>query len=140
MLLMLGYPTIASASDYVGARRCKSCHPAEYAQWKTTPHARAVERLSAAERRDPRCAGCHSTSAADGLEGVQCESCHGAGKYYWPAHVMVDHALAKAVGLLPGNQKSTCVSCHTADTASVTPFDFAKAIELVRHQKRVVTP
>jgi len=53
---------------------------------------------------------------------------------------MKDRSLARAVGLTRGDQKSTCVSCHTADTASVSPFDFTKAIQLVRHQKRAVTP
>ena len=140
MFAGVGLGSSAIASDYVGARRCKTCHPAEYAHWKTTEHARAAKRLSAAERRDPRCAGCHSTSAANGLEGVQCESCHGPGRYYWPEHVMKDAALAKAVGLTAGDKKGTCVSCHTADTASVEPFNFTAALRAVRHSKGTKAP
>ena len=108
ILLASGAMTsVAHAGDYLGARRCKGCHPSQHAQWKATPHARAADSLSAGERRDPRCAGCHSTSTADGLEGVQCESCHGAGEHYWPAFVMRDVGLARAVGLTSGRERVT---------------------------------
>ncbi len=124
----------AAASDYVGARRCKSCHVAEYEHWKQTPHAQATARLTEAQRRDRRCTVCHATSAEDGLYGVQCESCHGPGRHYWPENVMKDAELAKAVGLLQGTEPAACDRCHTAETPRVTPFDRKKALEKVRHR------
>ncbi|MCA9540182.1 MAG: cytochrome c family protein, partial [Myxococcales bacterium] len=89
-LTLLSAAGAAVASDYIGVRQCKSCHEQAYKQWKQTPHARAAERLGPAERRDPRCTACHSTAVDDGLEGVQCEACHGPGRYYWPDAVMRD--------------------------------------------------
>ncbi len=129
--LLLGGP--AHASDYLGARRCKGCHEAQYAQWKQTPHARAAAALSKAERRDPRCAGCHSTAAREGLEGVQCESCHGPGRHYWQDFIMRDVELARAIGLTSGGERGTCLRCHDQDTASILTFDFAKALLKVQH-------
>lgn len=121
------------ASDFIGAEQCQSCHPDAYAQWKATAHARATEVLDEAERRDPRCTGCHATSAADGLWGVQCESCHGSGRYYWPDYIMRDHGLARAAGLQSGAEPSVCRTCHTADAPRLVPFDLSAAIERVRH-------
>ena len=134
VLLLLTAVTAAHAGDYLGARRCKTCHQTQYAQWKATPHATAANVLSAAERRDPKCAACHSTSAADGLEGVQCESCHGAGRHYWPEYVMRDVGLARAVGLTSGAERVTCTRCHTADTTRLRAFDFAAALKKVTHR------
>lgn len=121
------------ASDFIGAEQCQSCHPAAYAQWRSTPHARAAEVLSEAERRDPRCTGCHATSAADGLWGVQCESCHGAGRYYWRDFIMRDTGLARAAGLQSGAEPSVCRACHTAEAPRLVPFDLTAALEQVRH-------
>ncbi len=124
----------ALAGDWLGARECRTCHEAQYAQWQKTPHARAHELLSESESRDPRCTSCHSTAAADGLVGVQCESCHGAGRHYWPEPVMRDVELAKAVGLTGGGDATTCRRCHREDAPRVTPFDLAAALEKVRHR------
>ena len=125
----------AEGSEYIGARRCKACHRAAYAQWRETPHARAADALLEAERRDPRCAACHSTSVQDGLEGVQCESCHGPGRQYWPEFIMRDVGLAHAVGLQSGGEPALCAGCHTADTPAVRPFDLATALDAVRHAR-----
>ncbi len=134
LLFVLLFGGAAHAGDYIGARRCKGCHETQYAQWKKTPHAKAASSLSAAERRDPRCAACHSTSARDGLEGVQCESCHGAGRHYWPENIMRDRGLARAVGLTSGKERVTCNRCHTADSPRLRPFDIAAALKKVVHK------
>ncbi len=134
LILLLATAVDAHASDHLGARRCKACHQTQYAQWKATAHARAAHSLSVAERRDPKCAACHSTSAADGLEGVQCESCHGAGEHYWPEYVMRDVGLARAVGLTSGKERVTCSRCHTADSPRLRVFDFAAALKKVVHR------
>ena len=128
------------SQDFIGARRCKACHPAEYAHWRTTAHARSDQSLSPTERRDARCAGCHSTSVADGLVGVQCESCHGAGRHYWPETVMKDPQLARAVGLSGGGEPAVCGACHTDDAPSLRPFDLQAALERVRHRPHKERP
>jgi hypothetical protein len=132
--LALGLPVVASASEFVGASRCRDCHAEAYAQWRQTAHARATETLPDARRRDPRCVGCHATSPREGLLGVQCESCHGAGRDYARAEVMRDPGLARATGLRPGTEPAVCARCHTADTAALTPFDSAAAMVHVRHR------
>lgn len=130
----------ATASDYLGADKCRSCHEQAWQQWKTTPHARAADVLSAAERRDPRCTGCHATSARDGLLGVQCESCHGPGRHYWPEFIMKDLELARAAGLRSGGDPAACRSCHTADSPALRPFDAVDALRHVLHRPPVDTP
>jgi hypothetical protein len=134
VIVALGGVTLPSwATPFLGAEQCKSCHAQQYAQWLTTPHAKAHARLSREQQRDPRCTSCHSTSAQDGLVGVQCESCHGAGGNYWPEPVMRDPVLARAAGLKAGGEVQMCGQCHTVDSARVTPFNITEALKQVRH-------
>ena len=131
MVLAIVLP--AMASPFIGAEQCNSCHPAEYSQWKASAHARATQTLSREQRRDPRCTSCHATRAEEGLFGVQCESCHGAGGHYWPDAVMRDPVLARAAGLKRGNEPATCLGCHTVDSPRLRPFNMAEALKLIRH-------
>ena len=132
-LLVLAVGGAVLADDHIGAEQCASCHPAAYAQWKSTPHAQASAVLGPDERRDARCTGCHATSAESGLWGVQCESCHGPGRHYWPEFIMRDVELARAAGLQSGADGSMCRGCHTADAPRIVPFDLAAALDRVRH-------
>ena len=86
-----------------------------------------------AERSQPSCTGCHATDAASGLVGVQCESCHGAGRHYWPEFIMKDTALARAVGLKRGDSAAMCGRCHTDRSATLRAFDVHAALRKVRH-------
>ena len=140
LFVVLCTASSVTANDYLGVNRCRSCHEQAYDQWQQTAHARAHERLSPIESRDPRCAGCHSTSIKDGLVGVQCESCHGPGEHYWPAYIMRDDALARAVGLQKGDEPRLCKGCHTVETPSLRPFDYAKAIIGIRHKPKEHQP
>ena len=117
-------PANGSASELVGAARCQSCHSTEHAQWSTTGHARGLDRLPASQRRDPRCVGCHATSATTGLVRVECESCHGAGR----AHVE-DPRLPMARGADP----VACLRCHTVDGPRIVPFALEPGLARVRH-------
>jgi nitrate/TMAO reductase-like tetraheme cytochrome c subunit len=122
--------------DYVGAERCKSCHAAEFAAWEASPHARAWQSLSTSERADPRCQSCHTMVPGDPaveLQGVQCESCHGAGRHYSPDWVMRDAELARQLNLVARVDATTCARCHTEGSPAVGPFDFAAKRELIRH-------
>lgn len=67
------------------------------------------------------------------LSGVQCESCHGAGRMYSPRYVMKDKELAKLLGLLPITEDQ-CAPCHTKDSPSVREFKFDEKLMLVRHK------
>lgn len=121
----------------IGAAACGSCHQDQYRDWLATPHARAWSVLGPAEREDPRCVGCHTTSDRPGARGVQCESCHGPGADYWPDFVMRDRPLAGALGLKKGDSAAVCARCHTPDTPAILPFDIRRALPRVRHQPSV---
>ena len=78
-------------SEYVGVDACKTCHPSEHTQWKTTRHAFAINTLLDVRRHfQPKCVVCHVTGMGyeTGYEmgdlkhpliNVQCEMCHGPG-------------------------------------------------------------
>lgn len=129
-------PAVALGADYLGADRCGHCHQVELEQWRRSGHASALARLSSVQQKDQACLGCHTTSPTDptpALAGVQCESCHGPGTYYAPAHVMRDKPLAALYGLEPVTE-ATCTPCHANDGPSVRPFNFAEMVKLVRHR------
>lgn len=117
----------------LGAQACGYCHPREYATWEATPHARAWEVLPAADAANPECLSCHATADRPGFRSVQCESCHGPGRDYWPDFVMRDPHLGAALGLRKGSEVEVCARCHTRDTPSIRPFDHRKAIPAVDH-------
>jgi hypothetical protein len=126
----------ARAIDYIGAEKCGACHQVEYQQWLTTGHANALVRLSKVQQKDGTCRACHTMSPPSddpALQGVQCESCHGAGKMYAPRYVMRDADLSKLLNL-QGVSEEQCVSCHSKDTPSVREFSFDEAVALVRHR------
>lgn len=127
----------ASASDYVGAERCAACHPTQYEHWQKSGHASALARLSAVQQKDATCRTCHTMIPSNedpAFGGVQCESCHGAGRLYEPDYVMRDAVLAELYGLAKV-EATTCAPCHTADAPAAAPFVFADKVEMVRHEQ-----
>ncbi len=125
----------ALAQSYIGAERCKSCHEFEYRVWSSGPHAKAHQDLTAAQMKDPRCNVCHTMLPEEQearFIGVQCERCHGAGKYYHRRYVMRDRELARLVGLIEPKEEQ-CRQCHTEGTPSITPFDFAAMWQRIDH-------
>ena len=126
----------ALASPFQGAESCKSCHAAAYAAWSKTAHARSAETLSPEQRRQALCVACHSPSASASsgvVQSVSCESCHGAGQFYSPEYVMKDPELARAVGLVEIDPKTSCLVCHTDSSPSLTKFDVEKKLATVDH-------
>lgn len=143
-----------AAFKYVGAMACKACHQTEaqgkiYATWEASAHAKAFEKLGAANQANEKCLGCHTTGlgkpiaagkTAEVLRGVQCEACHGPGSEYKAITVMKVKAEAVKKGLLDPNEK-TCAGCHTADipkecwgAATAAPkFEFATAFKKIEH-------
>lgn len=108
----------ASRSDdieYVGSKKCKTCHIKQYKSWKETKMAQALEVLKPGEAveakethgidpdsdytADAECLQCHTTGygkpggfvsvdETPDLAGVGCESCHGAGGRYLETDLM----------------------------------------------------
>jgi cytochrome c553 len=175
ILLLLALATgSARAQDhqYVGAKKCKSCHEKEemgnqYDWWMLSAHGKAFETLAtdkakkwAAEKGlgDPQqsdeCVKCHATAHGvpdEGVSrkfvrtaGVQCESCHGAGKDYRKKKIMIDRDLAISKGLVPQSEK-VCVTCHNDESpawnlerytradGSKVGFDYEQALKEIAH-------
>lgn len=126
-----------ASHDFVGAERCRSCHAEEFRIWSEGPHARALEGLSDKERADPRCQQCHTMVPEDtdpSLAGIQCETCHGAGKYYSERFVMRDAELRSQLNFVVPSEK-TCTRCHTDSSPSLRPFVYEQKLEKIRHWK-----
>ena len=123
--------------DFIGADRCRNCHADAYAEWEKTPHARAFEVLSPKDRADPRCLSCHTMVAEDlgaGLTGVQCESCHGAGRNYAIEYIMRDPDLRTMLNFQKVDG-STCTRCHTDSSPGLVPFSLSDKLPLIKHWK-----
>ncbi|MFQ5695901.1 MAG: cytochrome c family protein [Terriglobia bacterium] len=107
-------PETAQA-QYVGAKRCRPCHLAQFKSWQKTKMANAFELLRPGVRADakrahkvdpdkdytadPKCVQCHVTGYGEPggfvslaktpkLADVQCEVCHGPGKGYMKPNLM----------------------------------------------------
>ncbi len=132
-----------AAPTLVGPDKCKMCHKDIYTAWEASGHAKAFTKLSAEEQKKAECVGCHVTGAdATGkmIEGVTCESCHGAGSEYKSPKIMTkkwkdDVATYKKAAMDAGLVYPTaelCTKCHKAEgNANFKGFDFEKAKALV---------
>ena len=152
--------------SFVGVKKCGMCHKKDASGnqlkiWKNSKHAKAYETLKTAEAdaiakekgfktkavETPECLACHTTghdvdAALLGKsfkteEGVQCESCHGAGSKYKSKKIMKDHSKAVANGLVEykdeASIKAQCVTCHNDKSPSFKSFDFAKKWAEIKH-------
>lgn len=140
---------------YVGVGKCKLCHLKAHKQWETTEHAKAFESLKSGEAKklstnpveDSKCLKCHTTGFGEpggydiaakdaALEGVQCESCHGAGEKYKDLKVMKDKELSIKNGLVVPTEE-TCKKCHNEDspTFDKAKWNFKEVFEKVKHTK-----
>ena len=172
VLLLGAVPASAKDHQYVGVKKCKSCHKKEaignqYGKWQDAEHSKTYQTLGSDEAKkiaaekgidDPQKAGeclkCHVTAydvapallakKFDVTKGVQCESCHGAGKDYRKKKVMIDVDKAKERGLIIPDEK-LCLECHNDESPSWDPnkytlangskagFDFEQAKEEIAH-------
>ncbi len=139
------------------------CHKSDskgnqYKAWKNMRHSKAFEILKTDEAKKtaegvgvtvdpseaPECLKCHTT--AFGVEeallgtgfnkedGVQCETCHGAGGDYYQVKVMKDPALSKANGLITPSEE-VCLKCHNEDSPNYIPFNFEESYKKIYHPR-----
>ena len=66
------------------------------------------------------------------LTGIQCETCHGPGRWYAKEHVMKDAELREILHFQVPTEK-TCARCHTENAPTLQPFDYAVQLEKIRH-------
>ncbi len=123
-------------SELVGPESCATCHKAAYQAWKSSPHARAHLSLTAEQKKQQLCLSCHSRDEQRAgqaqVQGVSCETCHGAGRSYQTDVVMRDPELARLLGLAEVGEQS-CLMCHNANAPSAGKFDFKAALGRIDH-------
>ncbi|MCP3915903.1 MAG: hypothetical protein GY711_10145 [bacterium] len=126
-----------AGGEYIGHETCATCHSGQHKQWRTTPHAYAMQTLRKIRRdRNAKCVQCHvlGLGRADGfeiarpdpgLEGVQCETCHGSG---------AEHAAMPRkdnIRLTPSKQ--VCLECHDKEHSDLLEGDFEQILQRVSH-------
>lgn len=113
---------------------CSQCHLAQYMKWSNSAHSHAGDKLALRSYEfEASCLNCHATGAKTensidnpevaGLQGVQCEQCHGPGAGHVAKH-------DKGYGRV-ADMKSACASCHTSETSP--GFDTNAAWAKIKH-------
>jgi hypothetical protein len=150
--------SVSAQHKYVGTKTCKMCHQSEkqgkqFDIWQKSKHADAFKTLSTQKALDlakakglkktaaesPECLECHAITAEAKLipDGVQCESCHGAGADYKNMAIMKDKKKAVAAGLTEFKDKvavaKACKSCHNTKSPTFTGFKFEEMWAKIQH-------
>ena len=158
-------PALAQ-NKYVGTKQCSMCHKTEkqgkqFDIWSKSQHAKAYQTLvgekaneiakgkgiktAAVEAKE--CLECHTLGktvdaalldkAFDIKEGVQCETCHGAGSAYKNMAVMKDKAKAIAAGLTEFKDEAAieafCKTCHNEKSPTFKGFNFKEMVGKIAH-------
>lgn len=151
-------------NKYVGTKMCKACHNTakmgkQYDVWSKTKHAEAYKTLLTDKANEiakskgitkpaaeaPECLECHAKPVDpkladrgyDAKDGVQCETCHGAGSAYKNMVVMKDKAKAIAAGLTDFKDTATtekwCKTCHNEKSPTFKGFKFDEMWGKIKH-------
>ena len=149
----------------MGVSKCGMCHKGDAKGkqleiWQDSKHSKAYKTLEteAADKiakdkgfttkasETPQCLKCHVlgkdivpdelTESFDKTDGVQCETCHGAGSEYKAMGIMKDKPKAIENGLIvsTGDEK-LCTGCHNSDSPSFKEFNYADAWAKIKHSK-----
>lgn len=155
-----------SEATFVGVNSCVgACHKTEsqgsqLSIWQNSKHSQAFKTLqtsvadsiakakgfTTAAAETPECVKCHTLgvdmSAAkfddsfDKTQGVQCESCHGAGSEYKKMSIMKDKQQSLDAGLIIHTDKEAfCTQCHNSESPNFVSFDYASMWEKIKHPK-----
>lgn len=172
-LLLMASAAAGAEHEYIGVEKCGTCHEKELygnqvAKWRSSAHAKAYESLASEKaleyakakgikgspQQAKECLECHVTAHGvapalikydlEPADGVQCESCHGAGADFRKREIMADVDQAKAKGLVPQTE-AVCTECHndrspawdparfTLPGGKKTGFDFKQAVAKIEH-------
>jgi hypothetical protein len=116
-------------SPYVGEEVCATCHDAQHKHWVKSLHATAYEKLEDVNKAfDPDCIKCHTVgydkpggfidmNLTGNLLGVQCESCHGAGR----KHVETKGTYPVPNAFWP--PRKMCAQCHVHEHSPSFKFE-----------------
>lgn len=154
-----------SEAKYVGVTSCVgACHKTEsqgsqLSIWENSKHAQAYKVLQSARAdsiaaaggsstpavETPACLKCHTITDADPgkieetfdiTQGVQCETCHGAGSEYKKLSIMKDKQKSIEAGLVVHSEGSSfCTGCHNSESPTFTGFDYDTMWDKIKHPK-----
>ncbi len=154
--------TFAQKATYEGVAVCSMCHKTEKAGqqfkiWQDSKHSQAYKALETAKADEiakaktgkkavesPECLKCHTTGTdVDKAmlgpkfkveDGVQCETCHGAGSLYKPMGVMKNKAEAVKKGLVEHKDIAKyCETCHNSQSPTFKEFKFDEMWAKIKH-------
>jgi hypothetical protein len=162
-LFIFSVSAIYAQHSFIGAEACGMCHKTEkqgqqLSIWQNSKHALAYQTLQT-ERSDEIAAELgHSTKAvetedclkchASGYnvdaslldkkfkieDGVQCETCHGAGSDYKSMKIMKSREESIANGMIFfENKEDYCIGCHNAESPTYVEFVFEEMWEQIKH-------
>lgn len=163
ILIGYSYGQDKKENSFIGAEACGMCHKTDKQGkqldiWKKSKHAEAFKTLQT-EKADKiatemghetpaakteACLKCHATGfnvdkALLGEkfkieDGVQCETCHGAGSNYKSLKVMKNRNDAIANGLIVYEKpEEFCTTCHNAESPTYIDFKYAEMWEKIKH-------
>jgi hypothetical protein len=126
-------PAPPAGQDYVGVKRCSSCHFKQYMTWKKTKHAKeAWESVPAKYRTAAECLPCHATgyghstgfkdeASSPNLVGTTCEACHGPGskheevcKQYMNKKLTPEEEKIARDSIYKILPRNVCAACHAS--------------------------
>jgi cytochrome c peroxidase len=148
---------------YIGVKGCAMCHQTEKQGkqrdiWQKSKHSEAYKTLTTAKANEiakakgltkpaaesPECLQCHVIMETklvektfDMKDGVQCETCHGAGSAYKTITIMKDKAKSIAAGMTEYKDDAAiekqCRTCHNEKSPSYKEFNFSEMWEKIKH-------
>lgn len=156
----------AAAFKYIGVDKCAgTCHKGDTKGkqleiWQDSKHSQAYKTLQTPEAdkiakdkgyttpaaETPQCLKCHvlgkdidPSELEDTFkkeDGVQCETCHGAGSEYKKLSIMKDKELAKQNGLIVhDSNEAFCKTCHNSESPSYKEFKYDEFWAKIQHSK-----
>jgi len=155
--------TAQTEHAFVGTSTCGMCHKSEkqgsqLSIWQNSKHSQAYNVLNDQKADEiakskgfqtkaietPECLKCHvSGYNVDAkligdkfkvTDGVQCETCHGAGADYKSKKVMENREESIANGLLVHeNIEEFCITCHNAESPTYVEFNFETMWNKIKH-------
>lgn len=166
IFLFISSHSIDAQNKFIGVKNCTMCHKTDKQGkqldiWKNSGHSKAYNTLTTKKADEiaktkglkkpaaesPECLECHVSGydidaklldkGFDYKDGVQCETCHGAGSEYKNLQTMKDRK--KAIGLGMREFKDTaaiekfCKTCHNEKSPVYTGFKFNEKWEKIKH-------
>ncbi len=150
-------------NSFIGADACGMCHKTEKQGkqldiWKQSKHSQAFKTLQTEKANEIAKGLGHTTPAAETQaclkchvsghdvdksllgakfkmeDGVQCETCHGAGSGYKDMKVMKSREESIAKGLIVHEKlENFCVSCHNSESPTFKEINITEAWDKIKH-------